>query len=137
MDFPGVRFYPLCSNETTSLKNDTFIWIRIHILHLVYTTSLSDLCFNKKIDQEKKSLYKSISKSIFLILIIYYFVIIVSKWMWCLVTFNKIFFLTSQKGNGIANINYLKMKNDSTYWNTIIHERNQIHAASNFLLLSS
>ena len=41
-----------------------FIWLRIQILHLVYTTSLTDLCFNKKFEQEKKSLYKSIPKSI-------------------------------------------------------------------------
>ena len=44
MDFPGVRFYPLCSNETASLKNDTFIWIRIYILYLIYIlTSFSHL----------------------------------------------------------------------------------------------
>ena len=41
-----------------------FIWLRIQILHLVHTTSLTDLCFNKKFEQEKKSLYKSIPKSI-------------------------------------------------------------------------
>ena len=57
--------------------------------------------------------------------------------MWCLVTFDEIFFLTSQKGGGIASVNYLKVKNDVTYWNTIIPDRNQIHAAPNFLLLSS
>ena len=57
--------------------------------------------------------------------------------MWCFVTFNKIFFLTSQKGGGIASVNYLKMKNDVTYWNTIIPDKNQIHAALNFLLLRS
>ena len=65
MEFPEVRFYSLCSNEITSLKNDTFIWISIHILHLVYATSLPDLCFNKTYEQEKKSLYKSISKLIY------------------------------------------------------------------------
>ena len=57
--------------------------------------------------------------------------------MWCLVTFNKIFFLTSQNGGDIASVNYLKVKNDVTYWNTIIPDRNQIHAPPNFLLLSS
>ena len=79
VDFAGVLFYPLCSNEITSLKNDTFIWIRIHILHLVYTTSLSDLCFNKKIEQKKKSLYKSISKSIYVDTYYLLFVIIVTE----------------------------------------------------------
>ena len=74
--FPVVRFYPLCSNETTSLKND---WIRIHILHLAYTTSLPDLCFNKKFEQEKKSLYKSISKSIYVDTYYLLFVIIVPE----------------------------------------------------------
>ena len=29
-------------------------YFRIHILHLVYITFLSDLCFNKKFEQEKK-----------------------------------------------------------------------------------
>ena len=50
----GGCFFPL---------NDTFIWICTHILHLVYTTSFTDLCFLNK--QEKKGLYKSISKSIY------------------------------------------------------------------------
>ena len=57
--------------------------------------------------------------------------------MWCLVTFNEIFFLTSQKGGGIASVNYLKVKNDVTYRQTIIPDWNQIHATPNFLLLSS
>ena len=50
----GGCFFPL---------NDTFIWICTHILHLVYTPSFTDLCFLTK--QEKKVLYKSISKSIY------------------------------------------------------------------------
>ena len=33
------------------------------MLHLVYLTSLADLCFNKKCEQEKKILYESFSKS--------------------------------------------------------------------------
>ena len=59
------------------------------------------------------------------------------------VSSNVIFFLTSQKGGGIASVDYLKMKNDATYWNTIFQigkscfNRNQIHAAPNFLFLSS
>ena len=57
--------------------------------------------------------------------------------MWCFLTFNNIFFLTSQKGGGIAGVNYLKVKNYVIYWNTIIPDRNQIHAARNFLLLCS
>ena len=76
---PGVHFYPLCYNETTSLKNDTFIWIRIHILYLVYTTSLSNLYFSKKFDKEKKSLYKSISKSIYFDTCYLLFVIVVTE----------------------------------------------------------
>ena len=57
--------------------------------------------------------------------------------MWCLVTFNEIFFLKSQKDGGIASLNYLKMKNEVTYWTAIIPDRNQIHTAPNFLLLSN
>ena len=33
----------------------------------------------------------------------------------CFVTFNEIFFLSLQKGGGIACVNYLKVKNDVTY----------------------
>ena len=57
--------------------------------------------------------------------------------MWCLLTFNEIFFLTPQKGGGNASVNYLKVKKDVTYWKAIIPDKNQIHAAPNFLLLSS
>ena len=57
--------------------------------------------------------------------------------MWCLVTFKKIFFLTSLVDGGIVGVNYLKVKNDVTYWKTIIPDRSQIHAATNVLLLSS
>ena len=57
--------------------------------------------------------------------------------MSCFVTFNGIFFLTSQKGGGIGSVNYLKVKKDVTYWKTIIPDRNQIRAAPNFLFLSS
>ena len=53
------------------------------------------------------------------------------------VSSNEIFFLTSQKGGGIASVNYLKVKNDVTYWNTIVPDRNQIRAAPNLLFLSS
>ena len=53
------------------------------------------------------------------------------------VSSNEIFFFTSQKGDGIASANYLKVKNDVTYWITIVSDRNQIHAAPNFLFLSS
>ena len=57
--------------------------------------------------------------------------------MWCLVTSNKIFSLSSQKGDSIAGVNYLKVKNDVVHCKTIICDRSQIHAAPNFLLLSS
>ena len=74
------------------------------------TTSLTDLCFNKKFEQEKKRLYKiSISKSIYVDTYYVLFVIIVNE---CDVSSNEIFFLASQKGSGIASVNYLKMKND-------------------------
>ena len=63
MGFLGIVFTPLLQRDY-KFKNHTFIWIRIHIFHLVYTTSLTNLCFNKKFEQEKKSLYKNISKSI-------------------------------------------------------------------------
>ena len=62
------------------------------------------------------------------------FIIIVTE---CHVLSDEIFILTSQKGGGIASENYLKVKNDVTYWNTIVPDRNQIHALQNFLLLSS
>ena len=51
----------------------------IHILHLVYTTSLSDLRFNKKFEQKKKSLYNSISKSIYVDTYYLLFLIIISE----------------------------------------------------------
>ena len=57
--------------------------------------------------------------------------------MWYLVTFNEIFFLTSQKGGGTAGVNHLKnLKNDVTYWKTVFPVMSQIHAAPDFLLLS-
>ena len=75
--FLVVCFFPLWSNETKSLKNDTFIWICIYILHLVYTTSFTNLCFLT--EQEKKGLYKSISKSIYGDTYYLLFVIIVTE----------------------------------------------------------
>ena len=59
-----------------------------------------------------KSLYKSISKSIYVDSYYVLFVIIANE---CDVLSNEIFFLTSQKGGGIASVNYLKVKIDSTY----------------------
>ena len=95
---------------------------------------MTDLCFSKKVEQEKKSLYKSISKSIYVDIYYVLFVIIVTE---CDVLSNNIFFLTSEKGGEIASVNYLKVKNDVTYSNTIVPDRNQIQALRNFLLLSS
>ena len=148
----------------------------MHILHLAYTTSLTNLCFNKKFEQQKISLYKIISKSIhvdtaniylfkasdivllFLLLTLNIFhtffrISIVDfeqvnisrvvfcnnrNSMWCLVTFNEVFCLSLQKGGGIAGVsNYLKVKNDVTHWKVSISDKSQIHAAPNFLLLSS
>ena len=57
--------------------------------------------------------------------------------MRCLVTFNEIFSLTSQKGDSVAGVDYLKVRNDVIHCKTIISDRSQIHAAPNFLLLSS
>ena len=44
---------------------------------------------------------------------------------------------SSFAGGGIAGANYLKVKNGVTHWETIIPAKSQIHAVSNFLLLSS
>ena len=71
---------------------------------------MTDLCFSKKFEEEKKSLYNSISKSIYFDTYYVLFVIKVTEFD---VLANEIFFLTSQKG--IANINNLKVKNDVTY----------------------
>ena len=81
---------------------------------------MANLCFNKKIEQEKKSLYKiSISKSIY---VDNYCVLIVIIVTGCDVSSNEIFFLISQKGGGIASANYPKVKDD-------VPDKNQIHAA--------
>ena len=78
------------------------------------TTSLPDLSvLTKKIKQQKKSSYKiSISKSIYVDTYYVLFVIIVTE---CDVLSHENFFLTSQKGGGIASVNYLKVENDVTY----------------------
>ena len=74
---------------------------------------MTGLCFDKTFEQEKKSLYKiSISKSIYVDTYYILFVVIVTEYD---VSSNKIFFLTSQKGGGIASVDYLKVKNDLTY----------------------
>ena len=57
--------------------------------------------------------------------------------MRCLVISNKIFSLTSQKGDSITGVHYLKVNKDVIHCKTIISDRNQIHAAPNFLVLSS
>ena len=89
---------------------------------------MPNLYFNKKFEEEKKSLYKiSISKSIYVDTCYVLFLIIVTE---CDVSSNEIFFLTSQKGGGIVSVNYLKVKND-------VSDRNQIQAAPNFSFLSS
>ena len=43
-----------------------------------------------------------------------------------LLTFNKISFLTSQKGDCIAGVAYLKVKNHVTCWKTIIPEKSTL-----------
>ena len=81
------------------------------------TTSLTDLFL--------KCLYKSIYANSYYAL----FVIIVTG---CDVLSNEISFLTPQRGGGIARVNYLKVKNDVTYRNTIFSDKNQIHTLRNF-----
>ena len=73
---------------------------------------MTDLCFNKKIEQEKEGLYKCISEATYVNTYYVLFVIIVPA---CDVLSNEIFFVTSQKDSGIASVNYLKVKNDVTY----------------------
>ena len=114
------------TNYAISNLNQTF-WNK-STQQIKSTTSSTDLCFNKKFEQEKKRLYKiSISKSIDGDTYYVVFVIIVPE---CDVLSNIIFFLTSQKGRSIASVNYLKVKND-------VPDRNQIQTAPNFLFLSS
>ena len=131
MGFWGFRFYLLLQWDY-EFENHTLIWIRLHILHLLYATSLTNLCFRKKTEQEKKVYIKVFLNRFMLILVIYNN----RNSMWYLVTFNEIFFLTSQKGGGTAGVNHLKVKNDVTYWKTVFPVMSQIHAAPDFLLLS-
>ena len=85
---------------------------------------MTDLYFNNKFEQEKKSLYKiSISKSIYVDTYYVLSAIIVTEHD---VSSNKIFFLTSQTGGGISRKNYLKVKNNVTYWIMIVSDMNQI-----------
>ena len=79
-------------------------------------------------------MYKSISKSIYVDTYYASYAIIVTE---CDALSNEIFFLTLQKGGGIASVNYLKVRIIVTYWNTFAPDRNQIHALLKFLLLSS
>ena len=74
---------------------------------------MTDLCFSKKFEEEKKSLYNSISKSIYFDT--YYVLFVIIKVTEFDVLSNEIFFLASQKGSGIANIDDLNVKNDITY----------------------
>ena len=114
------------TNPAISNLNQTF-WNK-STQQIKSTTSSTDLCFNKKFEQEKKRLYKiSISKSIDVDTYYVLYVIIVPE---SDVLSNIIFFLTSQKGRSIASVNYLKVKND-------VPDRNQIQTAPNFLFLSS
>ena len=54
---------PPWSNETSSLK--TILSFDFgYISYILYIRPLWPICFNKKFEQEKKGLYKSISKSI-------------------------------------------------------------------------
>ena len=64
------------------------------------TISLTGLCFNKKFEQEKKSLCKiSISKSIYVDTYYILFVIIATEYD---LSSNEIFFLTSRKGKRVV-----------------------------------
>ena len=66
-----------------------------------------------------------------------YFVLLNHLCMGFPVTFNKMFSLTSQKGDSIAGGDYLKVKNDVIHCKTIISNRSPIHATPNFSVLSS
>ena len=62
---------------------------------------MTDFYFNREFEQEKKSLYKiSISKSIYVDTYYVLFVVIVIEYD----------VLSSQKGGGIASVNYLKVE---------------------------
>ena len=51
--------------------------------------------------------------------------------------FQRNFLLYITESGGIASVNDLKLKNDATYWKTVIPDKNQIHADPNFLILNS
>ena len=64
------------------------------------TICLTDVCFNKKFEQEKKRFYKiSISKSIYVDTYYILFVIIATEYD---LSSNEIFFLTSRKGKRVV-----------------------------------
>ena len=74
--FLGFVFTPLLHRDYYSLKMDIFIWIRIScILYIRLLWPISGLT---KISEGKKSLYKSISKSIY-VDTYYLFLIIVTE----------------------------------------------------------
>ena len=70
---------------------------------------MTDLSFNKKFEREKKSSFKSISKSIDVDTYYLLFVIMVTE---CDVLSPS---AKSQKRGGTANVNYLKVKNGVAY----------------------
>ena len=72
----------------------------------------ADLCFNKTFEQEKSLCKITISKSIYVDTYYVLFAVIVTEYD---ASSNETFFLTSQKGGGIASVNYLKVKSDVTF----------------------
>ena len=86
-------------------RSKTYLHLNSHtILHFVYNTSLTDPCFDKKFEQEKESLHKSISKSIY----------VDTHHIQILSPSTKFSSLNDKKVGGIAGVNYLKVKNDVT-----------------------
>ena len=160
--FLCISFYPLLQWDY-KFENHTFIWICTHILDLIYMTSLEkSLCkiISKSIHVDTANIYLFKASDVVLVFLLLnlnilhtFFsvsfvdfeqvnvsrVVIInnSNSMWCLITFNEIFFFSLEKGDGIACVNYLKVKNDVTHWKVIISDKSQIHVTPNFLLLSS
>ena len=112
-------FLPPYSNEITSLKNiPSFEFAYISCMLYIWLLWLCIVGF-EQVNVSRVAIYNN------------------SNSMWCLVTFNKIFFVSLQKGGDTACVNYLKVKNDKIHWKTIISDKSQIHPTPNFSLLSS
>ena len=134
VDFPVVRFYPLRFNEITSLRKTIPSFEFEYISWILYIRLLSPIS-NKKFEQEKKSFYKSVSKSIYVDTYYLLFAIVVTE---CNVLSPSTKF-SSLHGTRwwYCKCSSFTSKTDVTCWNMIIPDRNQIHATPNFLHLRS